>query len=134
MSLARVTDGWMARRPMVLLVDDEIAILQVVSDLLESAGYEVATASDGEAALRNLRAREPDAVVLDVMLPHKSGLDVVREMRSDPALARTPVVLMTAVPWSTDAEPAHGCVVVHKPFTVERLLGAIEGLLRERTG
>jgi DNA-binding response OmpR family regulator len=122
----------MAVRPTVLLVDDELAILQVVSDLLEAEGYDVATATDGGAALRSLRAREPDAVVLDVMLPHKSGLDVVREMRADPALARTPVVLMTAVPWSVDAEPTHGCVVVHKPFTVECLLGAIEGLLRDR--
>ena len=120
----------MAGRPLVLLVDDEFAILAVVSELLESEGYEVITAADGEAALESLRARRPDAVVLDVMLPRRSGPEVVRAMRADPALARTPVLLMTAVPWLIDKDIAQDCLVVHKPFSVERMLGALESMLR----
>lgn len=122
----------MAGRPLVLLVDDEFAILAVVTELLESEGYQVATAGDGEAAWQALLEHRPDVVILDVMLPRRSGPDVVRAMRADVSLAHTPVVLMTAVPWSIEDDIAHDCVVIHKPFTVERLLGALENLLRQR--
>ena len=65
----------------ILLVEDEPGLVMTISDLLAAEGYEVHAASDGEAALAKAAGREFDLVILDIMLPRKSGLDVCRELR-----------------------------------------------------
>jgi two-component system OmpR family response regulator len=75
----------------VLVVDDEPRIVEVVVAYLEREGYEVASATDGEAALAKARAVPPDVVILDVMLPRRSGFDVLRDLRADGA---APAILM----------------------------------------
>jgi len=78
----------------VLIVDDEPHIVEVVAAYLEREGYEVSAAADGEAAIVRARADAPDVVILDVMLPHRSGFDILRELRgggSAPA-----VIMLTA--------------------------------------
>jgi DNA-binding response OmpR family regulator len=78
----------------ILVVDDEPHIVDVVSAYLVREGHVVSTASDGEAAIERARADEPDLVVLDVMLPLRSGFDVLRELRA--AGSSAAVILLTA--------------------------------------
>ena len=80
----------------ILVVDDDLDIVRLVRAYLEKAGYRVLTANDGETAMHSLRHDRPDLVVLDLMLPDKDGWDITRLVRSDPALADTPIIMLTA--------------------------------------
>ena len=85
----------MNARTQLLLVDDDAAALQVYSELLRTVGYEVWEASTGQEGLRAARERRPDLVLLDVMLPDISGVEVCRQIKADPALPDTFVVLFS---------------------------------------
>ncbi len=73
----------MTDTPKVLVADDEPHLLRLVKFRLEREGYQVVTAPDGQAALELARAEQPDLCVLDVMMPKRSGFDVLRELRAD---------------------------------------------------
>src|SRR3954454_555577 len=79
----------------ILVVDDEPTILEVLSDLLRGEGYEVWQASTGQEGLQIARERRPDLVVLDIMLPDVSGIDVCRRIKADPTLPDTFVILFS---------------------------------------
>jgi len=82
----------------VLVVEDEVAIAALIAYNLERSGHQVTIAADGVEALRRLRRSTPDLVVLDLLLPLRSGWQVLREMRSIPGrLAEVPVLLVTAL-------------------------------------
>src|ERR1700744_6603222 len=78
----------------VLVVDDEAFLAEMVSMPLRYEGWNIATAGDGAAALESARSQRPDVVVLDVMLPDMSGLDVLRKLREE--TPQLPVLLLTA--------------------------------------
>ena len=80
----------------VLVADDEPHLLRLVKFRLEREGYEVLTAADGETALQVARDEHPDLCVLDVMMPKRSGFDVLRELRSDETCAGMKVIMLTA--------------------------------------
>jgi CheY-like chemotaxis protein len=80
----------------ILVVDDHPHIVRLLRRELEEAGHEVAVAATGEEALQRVRQEAMDLVVLDVMLPAMTGLDVLRAMKSDPSTASVPVILLTA--------------------------------------
>jgi DNA-binding response OmpR family regulator len=80
----------------ILIVDDEPNIVVSLEFLMRREGYEVSVARDGEEGLASIRAELPDLVLLDVMMPKLNGYDVCQQVRSDPALARIRVVLLTA--------------------------------------
>ena len=80
----------------ILVVDDHPHIIRLVQRELEAEAHEVLAAATGEEALRMIREEQPALVVLDVMLPGKDGLDVLREVRADPALQATVIILLTA--------------------------------------
>ncbi len=84
----------MAQR--ILFVDEDKEIVRIVRAYLEKAGYNVSVAYDGETALHIIRSDRPDLVVLDLMLPDRDGWDITRIVRSDPALAAIPIVMLTA--------------------------------------
>ena len=86
----------------ILVVDDDKQIARLIRSYLEQAGYQVVVAYDGETALHALRRESPDLVVLDLMLPDRDGWDVTRTVRSDPALAATPIIMVTARVEDTD--------------------------------
>ena len=90
----------------ILFVEDEPALQDAFAAMLESKGYRVVRASDGDEGLRALRAEHPDLVVLDLILPKKHGFDVLREMKSDPLLAAIPVIVLTNLENSEDVEKA----------------------------
>ena len=117
----------------VLLIEDEPNIIEAISFILSRDGWDVKTHSNGADALDILRDRKPDVVILDVMLPGKSGYDILRELREDPVNAAMPVLVLTARGQSKDREIAEraGCnAFMTKPFsnadmleTVRRLAG-----------
>ena len=81
----------------VLVVDDEPDVAAYLEMLLRDSGYETLTASDGTEALAKIRAERPDLVTLDISMPKASGTRFYKEVKTDPALAPIPVVIVTAV-------------------------------------
>lgn len=118
----------------VLVVDDESVLAEMVSMALRYEGWNIATASDGSSAIAAARAQRPDVVVLDVMLPDMSGLDVLHKLREEnPQL---PVLLLTAKDAVEDriaGLTAGGDDYVTKPFSIEEVVLRLRALLR-RTG
>jgi two-component system OmpR family response regulator len=118
----------------VLVVDDEAVLAEMVSMALRYEGWNISTAGDGAAAIAAARAQRPDVVVLDVMLPDMSGLDVLHKLREEnPQL---PVLLLTAKDAVEDriaGLTAGGDDYVTKPFSIEEVVLRLRALLR-RTG
>jgi two-component system OmpR family response regulator len=118
----------------VLVVDDESVLAEMVSMALRYEGWNIATAGDGTSAIASARAQRPDVVVLDVMLPDMSGLDVLHKLREEnPQL---PVLLLTAKDAVEDriaGLTAGGDDYVTKPFSIEEVVLRLRALLR-RTG
>jgi two-component system alkaline phosphatase synthesis response regulator PhoP len=81
----------------VLIADDEPDILEILKYNLSSEGYEVSTAKDGDEALEKARRNEPDLVILDVMMPKKTGVEVCQILRTQPAFKDTLIIFLTAV-------------------------------------
>ena len=82
--------------PLILVVDDEEPVRMLLRDTLELDAYEVRDAIDGPEALESFDERRPDGVILDIMMPRMSGIDVLKEIRSRPGGAEVPVILLTA--------------------------------------
>src|SRR5512134_84918 len=80
----------------ILVVDDEPFILRALTFVLHREGYRTVTATNGEDALRIMKELRPRLVFLDVMMPRKNGFEVCQEARSDPDLAKTCIILLTA--------------------------------------
>jgi two-component system OmpR family response regulator len=115
----------------VLVVDDEPSICELLSMALRYEGWDVRTAHDGADAVRAAREFQPDAVVLDVMLPDMDGLEVLRRVRADAPLV--PVVFLTAKDAVEDriaGLTAGGDDYVTKPFSLEEVAARLRGLLR----
>jgi DNA-binding response OmpR family regulator len=120
--------------PKVLVVDDEQHILDVVVYVLEEAGFEVASAMDGDTALASVRRSPPDLVVLDLTMPGISGWDLFRAMRE--AVPSLPVIMLTSR--SDEIDRVLGLELgaddyVTKPFSSRELLARVRNILR-RTG
>jgi two-component system phosphate regulon response regulator PhoB len=117
----------------ILVVDDEPDILELVRFNLTQAGFAVETAATGEEALAMLRRSRPDLVVLDLMLPDRSGMDVCRDLRGDPALRTLPVIMLTAKSEEVDRivgfELGADDYVV-KPFSPRELVLRVQAVLR----
>ena len=118
----------------ILIVDDEPAITMSLEFLLGSQGYATKVACDGEEALRSARAFKPHLVILDLMLPGLSGLEVCRALRADGRFRLTKVLMLTARGAAADMERAEAAGVDAyqvKPFSTQDLLAQVRGLLAE---
>lgn len=119
----------------VLIVEDDSAMAVALKDGFASEGYEVELVSDGVLALECLGRQPPDLVVLDVMLPRMSGLDVCRQVRKDGS--RVPIIMLTARGQEIDKVVglrAGADDYVTKPFSLMELLARVEALLRRSYG
>lgn len=117
---------------MVLVADDDVDIKDLVTFKLENAGYSVVAVSDGEDALRQVRELQPDLAVLDVMMPGLSGLDVLREIRTDESLAATKVILLTARARDVDVDAGFSTGAddyLTKPFSPRELVHRVGALI-----
>ena len=122
----------MTDAPLVLCADDDEDILSLVSLRLQRAGFQVATASDGEEAVRVARARRPALAVLDVMMPKRTGYEVLAELRGDEALRGTKVILLSARVQEGDVArglDAGADAYLAKPFKAQDLVTKVEELL-----
>jgi len=81
----------------ILIVDDEAAVVSYLEMLLQDQGYDTISAGDGESGLTLARRERPDLLVLDISMPKASGTRLYKELRSDPVVGGTPVVIVTAV-------------------------------------
>jgi two-component system, OmpR family, alkaline phosphatase synthesis response regulator PhoP len=127
----------MPEGPTVLLVDDDPAMLKMLEVNFRLSGFVVRTALRGDEAVDQAIADPPDALVLDVMMPGLSGFDVARRLRTEPTLAETPIVFLTAK--SQDDDRAEGQAVggtefVTKPFDPAQLVETVRRRIRRRTG
>ncbi len=92
----------------ILIVDDSDEIVAYFTEVLEEHGYEYSVAQDGKTAIESMRQNRPDLVLLDVMMPRKSGVAVFNKMRQDPELAGVPVVIITGASKATGVEMTTG--------------------------
>ncbi|MBL8489815.1 MAG: response regulator [Rhodocyclaceae bacterium] len=116
----------------ILIVDDEPNIVISLEYLMKKEGFEVAVANDGEAALQKVASFAPDLVLLDVMMPKKSGYEVCAALRAEPSLAATKIIMLTAK--GRDTEVAKGLAMgadayVTKPFSTKDLVAQVKAML-----
>jgi DNA-binding response OmpR family regulator len=116
----------------ILVADDEPNIVTALEFLLQRNGFEVQVARNGEEALNLIESGRPDLVLLDVMMPLKSGYEVCKRIREQPGLSHIKVVMLSAK--GRDAEVARGLDVgadlyITKPFSTRDLVGKIKQLL-----
>ena len=118
----------------VLLIEDEANITEAIRFLLTRDGWQVDTHADGSDAVEVIRAAKPDLVILDVMLPGKSGMDILRELRDCEVLRDLPVLMLTARGQTRDRELAEKAGVnrfMTKPFSNAEVLTAVRDLLAQ---
>ena len=116
----------------ILVVDDDDAIRQLLTDALEIEGYDVTAAADGRAAVQLVAVSRPDFVVLDVMMPHLDGYSVLREIRAQPG-DPVPVLMLTAAADPDSATRAWSDGVDYymaKPFLADEVINVVNGVLR----
>ena len=113
----------------VLFVEDQFELRAIHTAYLQSHGYRVLTAADGNAGLALARTEVPDIIVLDHAMPGRNGVDVAQEVRNDPALSAIPIVMMTAIPFGAIGKKAvaAGCdAFLSKPCPPSRLLQEVQ--------
>jgi DNA-binding response OmpR family regulator len=111
--------------PKVMVIDDEPFILMMIEDKLKSAGLEVLTRRESRGAVDQIRQERPDLIILDWMMPEVSGIDICKELKSDPELAEIPVFMLTAKGQEDDEKIGIRCGVdryITKPFSPRSLL------------
>ena len=116
----------------VLIADDEVNIVISLEFLMKREGFEVSVAKDGAEAVDKIRAERPDLVLLDVMMPKKTGFEVCQEIRADADVASTKILMLTAK--GRDTEMAKGLALgadayMTKPFSTKELVGEVKKLL-----
>jgi two-component system cell cycle response regulator len=119
----------------VLIVDDNPQILELLEAYLESLPLEVSLAADGEAALAAVQKQPPDLILLDIMMPRRSGFEVCRILKADPAYRDIPIVMVTALNEVGDMERACECGAddfLSKPVNKIELLARVQNLLQLR--
>jgi two-component system phosphate regulon response regulator PhoB len=130
-----VPNRYKTMKPKILVVDDEPDALELIQYNLKAAGYDVATAADGEEALKKARAANPALVILDVMLPEVDGLEVCKRLRREPATAAVPIIMLTAKAGEIDRVlglELGADDYVTKPFSPRELVLRVKALLRRR--
>jgi CheY-like chemotaxis protein len=114
------------QRPDVLVVDDDPTVRDLLRRFLGSDGYGVATASDGAEGLRLARELRPTAIILDVVMPHRDGWDVLSRLKGDPDLRDIPVIILTIVDEKTLGYSLGAAEYLTKPIDRERLAGLLQ--------
>jgi DNA-binding response OmpR family regulator len=116
----------------VLICDDEPSLRELIRISLDGP-YEFVEADDGEESLELARSVRPDVIILDLMMPRLNGLEVLKAMRQEEALAHTRVIVLTAQPATREEALRAGAdVVMVKPFEPEQIAAAVEEVLTNR--
>ena len=118
----------------ILIVDNDASLVAFLAFFFEDRGFTVYTAHDGSEALELARRHKPPLILSDMMMGQVHGFELIREIRSDPELARTPVIIMSAKSYKSDIDRARelgATDYVVKPFKTEELLELVERHLAE---
>ena len=121
----------------ILIAEDEPSILESLDFILRRAGWSISSVTDGDAVLDAVRRLRPRMVVLDVMLPKRSGFDVLKQIRANVELRSMPVLILTAKGQQQDrrtAEELGADGFVTKPYANAEVVGAVRLLLGENGG
>ena len=121
----------------VLIVEDETDLADLLGYNLRKAGYQTEAVHDGRAAVQRAQQAVPDLIVLDVMLPGLSGLQVARQLRTNPKTATIPILMLTAKAEEIDqisGLQSGADDYVTKPFSVKVLMARVEAMLRRSRG
>ena len=124
-----------SRPPRVLIADDNAQGAELLEAYLSSSGYELRTASDGEQTLQQIKAWQPDLILLDIMMPRLSGFEVCKRLRADPATRDIAVLMVTALDQPSDMERANDVGaddMLSKPIKKGELLLRVRSLLKSR--
>jgi CheY-like chemotaxis protein len=116
----------------ILVADDEVHIVQVVAIKLRNNGYTVVTAPNGTEALAVMQDTPCDAVITDFQMPGMNGIELVEKLRSNPATASIPVIMLTARGFAIDGDQKETLGIAHclsKPFSPRELLMVLEETL-----
>lgn len=116
----------------VLLIEDEPNIIEAISFILSRDGWTVHTHQDGQTAMDKVRAFPPDLIILDVMLPGRSGFDILRDLRADPVGTAIPVMMLTARGQDKDRDLALRLGANHfmtKPFSNAEVRDHVRNLI-----
>ena len=116
----------------VLVADDEVHILDVVSYKLRNAGLEVITAHDGAEALAQAKAQPPDLMIVDYQMPKLTGLQLCLALREEPQTSKIPAIMLTARGLDieqAELDQAGICMVIPKPFSPREILRCAEEIL-----
>jgi len=116
----------------VLLIEDEPNIIEAISYILSKDGWTVHTHSDGETAMDKVMQGVPDMIILDVMLPGRSGYDILRDLKARPETADVPVMMLTARGQAKDREMAislGATLFMTKPFSNAEVLESVRTLV-----
>ncbi len=120
----------------VLVVDDEPALRDLIRQMLELGGYAVAEAQDGEDALNKIEESPPDALILDVMMPHMDGVTLCKIIREDPETAALPVIMLSGKTQQeaiVEGLAAGANQYLCKPVSFDELLESIKAVLSNLT-
>jgi two-component system NtrC family sensor kinase len=123
-------------KPDLLIVDDQPDNLQVLSAILESAGYKVRKAINGEFALKVIRLQPPDLILLDVLMPGMGGYEVCQQLKQDPTICEIPVIFLSALSRGEDKVKGFevgGADYITKPFQAEEVLARLTHQLEIRS-
>ena len=121
----------------ILIAEDEPSILESLDFILRRAGWTISAVTDGDAALEAVRRLKPRMLVLDVMLPKRSGFDVLKQIRASAETRALPVLILTAKGQQQDrriAEELGADTFVTKPYANADVVGAVRQLLGENAG
>ena len=119
--------------PMILIVEDNPAGLEILQTRLEAHNYDIITATDGEAGLAMARDHQPDLILLDIMMPKMDGIKVCRLIRADPSMPFMPIIMVTAKADSADVIAgleAGGDEYLTKPVDQAALVARVKSMLR----
>ena len=121
----------MSTRQPILVVDDDPFMRELTRVHLESAGHTVALANGGAEGVAKARSLGPAAIIMDFSMPGLSGTDTLKQIRGDPDIAQTPVLMLTA--WSSDASRLEaenlGATWLEKPVLGEALINAVDRMI-----
>ncbi len=129
-------EGQTASRSLILYVDDDRLLLKLCCDVLESHGFRTIIATDGAMAIETAREARPDLILLDVMMPGMDGLQVCRQLRADPLLQKTPVVLLTSLQdlgLEAKGRKAGADGILRKEFSSLEIINTIREILAKRS-
>jgi len=117
----------------ILVVDDEPDVTDLVAYHLKAKGFQVENLNDATASISKARAQQPDLIILDIMMPHLSGIQICRILRADPKLARVPIIFLTAKAEAHDrieGLESGADDYLSKPFSPKELVLRVESILR----